>query len=107
LNSVGDKSIETIMVFFPDPWPKKRHSKRRLVNEEFCSCVARKLKQHGNVYLATDSIQYANQIEAVFERQSDMSGGKSDRPSARLESHYDTRSQRLGNEVIDFAYFKK
>ncbi|MCH2351019.1 MAG: tRNA (guanosine(46)-N7)-methyltransferase TrmB [Pseudomonadales bacterium] len=107
LNSVGDKSIETIMVFFPDPWPKKRHSKRRLVNEEFCSCIARKLKQHGNVYLATDSIQYANQIEAVFERQSDMSGGKSDRPSARLESHYDTRSQRLGNEVIDFAYFKK
>ena len=106
LETVSDGSIDILMVFFPDPWPKKRHHKRRLVNEEFCKCVCQKLKENGHIYLATDSPQYAEQIEYVFQRQSFLKGGKSDRPAVRLESRYETRSLRLGHDVIDFAYLK-
>ena len=106
LKSVEDESVDTIMVFFPDPWPKKRHSKRRLVNEEFCNCIARKLKENGYVYLATDSLPYAEQIEAVFARQTIMEGGKSDRPPVRQESRYEIRGLQLGHDVVDFVYCK-
>lgn len=77
LEALPDSSISLMFVFFPDPWPKARHHKRRLVNEEFVVQVSCKLKVGGLVCLATDWEHYADQMELVFKRHSMFVGGPS------------------------------
>jgi len=58
VQSLKDESIDSIMILFPDPWPKKRHHKRRIINEEFLKLMAKKLKFKGELIIATDHLNY-------------------------------------------------
>ena len=63
---IPDKSVDGVHLFFPDPWPKKRHNKRRIVNAEFLALIHPKIKDGGFFHIATDWVPYAEYIEEVF-----------------------------------------
>ena len=69
-NMIPDKSLSGIHMFFPDPWPKNRHHKRRLIKDEFISLISGKLKEGGYLYICTDWIDYALWIMDVMNNQS-------------------------------------
>ncbi len=66
-HNVVDHSIQEIWILFPDPWPKRRHHKRRLIQSEFMALLAKKLVKHGIVYIATDHADYANHISTTLK----------------------------------------
>jgi len=103
---VADGSLAALHLFFPDPWPKKRHHKRRLVQPGFVSLVARKLRGGGIVHAATDWADYAEQIAAVFSANASFAkseGGYASRPTTKFEK----RGRRLGNPVRDLVFVRK
>lgn len=106
---LNDESIDILQIFFPDPWPKKRHFKRRLVNDEFIAMVAPKLKHGGAIRLATDWEEYAMQMLDVLTRASGFSNTASDgrfieRPSWRPLTKFELRGERLGHGVWDLVF---
>ena len=103
---VADGSLAAVHVFFPDPWPKKRHHKRRLVQPAFLSLLGRKLKAGGIVHLATDVPDYADQMAEVFSRHAAFaaaSAGFAERPTTKFEK----RGRRLGNPVRDLVFMRR
>lgn len=68
LENLKDKSIDMIYILFPDPWPKKRHNKRRIINEEFLELISKKLKNNGHLFFATDIKNY---LEWAIEKVDD------------------------------------
>jgi tRNA (guanine-N7-)-methyltransferase len=107
---VPDASLDTVLLYFPDPWPKKRHHKRRIVQPGFVELVARKLKSGGRFRLATDWQPYAEQMlevlsaSAAFENE--CGTGYSPRPASRPLTRFESRGQRLGHEVWDLSFTK-
>ena len=102
---VADESLAAIHLFFPDPWPKKRHHKRRLVREETAALMARKLAPGGILHAATDWPEYAEQMSAVLAAESLLEPaprGFAERPTTKFES----RGQKLGHPIRDL-YFRK
>jgi tRNA (guanine-N7-)-methyltransferase len=102
---VDDASLAAIHVFFPDPWPKKRHHKRRLVRPEIGALMARKLRPGGVLHLATDWPDYAEHIKAVLAAEpllEKATCGFASRPETRFE----TRGKRLGHPIQDL-YFRR
>jgi tRNA (guanine-N7-)-methyltransferase len=102
---VGDATLAAVHIFFPDPWPKKRHHKRRLVQPDFVSLLARKLQRGGLVHLATDWPDYADHIAAVFSHTplfQEADSAHAARPSTKFEQ----RGRRLGNPVRDLVYLR-
>lgn len=104
LEALPDSSIGLMFVFFPDPWPKKRHHRRRLVNEEFVETASRKLKVDGSVCLATDWEHYADQMRKVFDNHQFFDGGPSERYELRPKTRFEERGEKLGHEIWDFQY---
>lgn len=104
VESLNDASLSLVMVFFPDPWPKKRHHKRRLINDEFTACISRKLIDDGELLIATDWAPYAEDIGVVLDRCPALRGAQSQRPDLRPVTRFEARGERLGHEVFDFAY---
>ncbi len=109
---LADASLERVQLFFPDPWHKKRHHKRRIVSPEFAQLVARKLKTGGVFHLATDWENYAEQMQRVLDGADEFQnqagpGGFSVRPSWRPETKFEQRGQRLGHGVWDLLYQRK
>lgn len=108
---VPDGSIDTVLLYFPDPWPKKRHHKRRIVQPAFVELVARKLKSGGRFRLATDWQPYAVHMlevlsaSAAFANESGT--GYVPRPDSRPLTRFETRGQRLGHEVWDLSFRKR
>ena len=110
LQQIPDQSLDGIQLFFPDPWHKKRHHKRRIVNAEFIELVKRKLKKGGHIHLATDWQDYAEHMLAVMEQASGLSNtagdaiyaGNTERPTTKFEQ----RGRRLGHGVWDLVYRK-
>jgi tRNA (guanine-N7-)-methyltransferase len=105
-NMVADQSLAAIHLFFPDPWPKKRHHKRRMVQPAFAALVARKLKAGGILHAATDWPDYAEQIAAVFaedELFEEAERGLVKRPVTKFES----RGRRLGHPVRDLLFRRR
>ena len=103
---VADESLAAIHVFFPDPWPKKRHHKRRLVQLGFLRLLREKLKPGGIVHLATDVPDYADHIADVFSRDAAFSaapGGFAERPATKFEN----RGRKLGHAIRDLVYVRK
>jgi tRNA (guanine-N7-)-methyltransferase len=103
---VPDGSLAAIHLFFPDPWPKKRHHKRRLVQPAFASLVARKLRGGGIVHAATDWPEYAEQIARVFSQDeafAHTASGFAARPMTKFEK----RGRRLGNPVRDLVFVRR
>lgn len=103
----ADKSFDAIHLFFPDPWPKKRHNKRRIVNSDFLSLIAAKLKDGGHIHIATDWVPYAQWIEEVFAASSLFEGGKIERPEWRPVTRFEGQGITKDHLVNDFRYFKK
>ena len=107
---VPDTSLDTVLLYFPDPWPKKRHHKRRIVQPAFVELVARKLKPGGRFRLATDWQNYAEQMLAVAGGcallENEFDAGYAPRPDSRPLTRFETRGQRLGHEVWDLCFWK-
>lgn len=109
---VADDSFDEMLVLFPDPWPKKRHHKRRLIQAEFVSLLARKLRYGGMVRLATDWQPYAEQMLEVLNACELLVNSAADRsyvprPAIRPLTRFERRGQRLGHGVWDLEYRKK
>ena len=103
----ADKSFDAIHLFFPDPWPKKRHHKRRIVNAEFLSLISAKIKAGGYIHIATDWVPYAEWIEEVFAASTLFEGGKIERPDWRPVTRFEGQGITKDHLVNDFRYFKK
>ena len=95
-------SFNRIQLFFPDPWPKKRHHKRRIVQPEFMDLVAQVLKPGGVFHVATDWANYAGHIETVLG--SDPRFLRVDDELPRLETRFEQRGRRLGHAISDLRY---
>lgn len=101
-------SLEEILVFFPDPWHKKRHHKRRLIEPSFAALLASRLCVGGILRLATDWQDYAEQMQVVLNAEpafaSLADGGFVERPAFRPPTRFERRGERLGHGVWDLAY---
>jgi tRNA (guanine-N7-)-methyltransferase len=103
---VTDGSLAALHLFFPDPWPKKRHHKRRLVQPAFASLVGEKLAAGGILHAATDVPDYAEHIERVFSENRDFEQAKSglvERPTTKFEA----RGQKLGHPIRDLFFRRR
>ncbi len=108
---ITSSSLDAVHVFFPDPWPKRRHHKRRLVQEQFVALIAQKLKPDGVFHFATDWQEYAEQVLDVMGNAPEFinaagSGNYSPRPDYRPLTKFERRGQRLGHEVRDLVFSK-
>jgi tRNA (guanine-N7-)-methyltransferase len=106
-----DGTFDEILVFFPDPWHKKRHHKRRLIDPGFVASVAAALRPGGVLRLATDWQGYAEQMLAVCNANPDLASLSADRtyvtrPAFRPPTRFERRGTRLGHGVWDLAYTK-
>ncbi len=104
-----ERSLSEIVVYFPDPWPKKRHHKRRLVQPPFASLAASRLAGGGLLKLATDWADYATHMRAVLDAEpslQSLAGGAGfvARPAERPPTRFETRGRKLGHEVFDLIY---
>jgi tRNA (guanine-N7-)-methyltransferase len=103
---IADESLAAIHLFFPDPWPKKRHHKRRMVRPEFAALAARKLRAGGILHAATDWPEYAEHMHEVFSREPLLEpapAGFTARPVTKFES----RGRRLGHPVRDLVFRRR
>ena len=106
---IADESLDRVLLFFPDPWRKKRHFKRRIVQTEFIELVADKLKTGGVLHCATDWQDYAQwMLEKLndCDRLKNLSdqGDYSPRPDWRTNTRFEQRGERLGHAVFDLLY---
>jgi tRNA (guanine-N7-)-methyltransferase len=109
---VADASFDEVLVFFPDPWHKKRHHKRRLIEASFVALAAAKLRGGGTLRLATDWQAYAEQMLAVCNAEPALESLSRDstyvpRPTFRPPTRFERRGERLGHGVWDLAYAKR
>jgi len=130
---IADNSLQAIHIFFPDPWPKNRHHKRRLITAEFIKLIAPKLKVGGYLHLATDWEDYAKVMMKILSAAEDfanvaqedkcISDGNGDGATssdinisrlptkdvclARPLTKYEERGQRLGHQIWDLIFVKK
>lgn len=107
LDLIEDGSVDTFHIFFPDPWPKTKHRKRRLINQEFTEVLARKLRSGGTLRIATDWSDYAKQINEVISVNPDLVGGICERPEWRPLTKFEAQGIDKEHQVADFLYRKK
>jgi tRNA (guanine-N7-)-methyltransferase len=103
---VKDSSLDGVHLFFPDPWPKKRHFKRRIINERFLADVSAKLKSGGYLHIATDWVPYAEWIKEVFSETKLFTGGVVDRPDWRPLTRFEGQGISKDHAVNDFRFLK-
>jgi tRNA (guanine-N7-)-methyltransferase len=109
---VPRSSFDEILVFFPDPWHKKRHHKRRLIEASFVTLLAAKLRAGGTLRLATDWQAYAEQMLEVCNAEPALCSISPDstfvpRPDFRPPTRFERRGERLGHGVWDLAYSRR
>ncbi|OGI44870.1 MAG: tRNA (guanosine(46)-N7)-methyltransferase TrmB [Candidatus Muproteobacteria bacterium RIFCSPHIGHO2_01_FULL_65_16] len=107
--NIPDAALSAVYIFFPDPWPKKRHHKRRLIQPEFAELVRRKLQPGGMLHLATDWRDYAEQMLDVLSQtpgfeNTAAAGAFAPRPEERPLTKFEQRGKRLGHEVYDLSF---
>jgi len=106
---VPPTSLDAVYLFFPDPWPKTRHHKRRLVQADFVQLVREKLKPGGCFHIATDWEDYAHHILQVLSRAEGFEniagrGQYAPRPQYRLLTKFERRGRKLGHAVYDLIF---
>ncbi|MEJ5211613.1 MAG: tRNA (guanosine(46)-N7)-methyltransferase TrmB [Burkholderiales bacterium] len=107
---IPPESLDGVHIFFPDPWPKKRHHKRRLIQPPFVALVTDRLKAGGYLHVATDWQPYAEQILAVLSaepRLENTADGFAPRPAWRPVTKFESRGLRLGHGVWDILFRKR
>ena len=107
---ISPGSLDGAHIFFPDPWPKKRHHKRRLVQPDFVALLASRIKPGGYVHLATDWQEYAEQMLAVLSAEpmlANTAAGYAPRPHYRPQTKFETRGLKLGHGVWDVVFRKQ
>lgn len=103
-DQVPDASLHGVHLFFPDPWHKKRHHKRRIVQSAFMEMVAMKLADRGYLHMATDWEPYAEWMIEVMSATVHFSGGVTPRPDTRPHTRFEQRGLRLGHTVTDMVF---
>lgn len=107
---IPDASLAGLHVFFPDPWPKARHHKRRLLKPSFVALAAKKLHPGGYFHCATDWENYAEQILEVFIEEpllANTSHGFAPKPSYRPQTKFENRGLKLGHGVWDILFKRR
>ena len=102
-----DESLDAIHLYFPDPWPKKKHNKRRIVNEGFISLIHPKLKKGGYIHIATDWVPYAISMQEVFAASALFTGGVIEKPESRPVTRFEGQGIDKDHQVTDLMYFRK
>ncbi|MGE0874691.1 MAG: tRNA (guanosine(46)-N7)-methyltransferase TrmB [Burkholderiales bacterium] len=102
---IADGALAAIHLFFPDPWPKKRHHKRRIVQAPFAALAARKLAPGGLLHAATDWAEYAEQMQAVFDAEPLLM--RVDDAGQRPTTKFERRGLKLGHAVRDLVYRRR
>jgi tRNA (guanine-N7-)-methyltransferase len=97
-------SVEELWTFFPDPWPKKRHHKRRLVTPAFATLAASRLRPAGLWRLATDWEHYAAQMQGVLDAEPRLEGGRTGRWADRPLTKFERKGTAAGRTIVDLTY---
>ncbi|CAN2186816.1 COG0220 Predicted S-adenosylmethionine-dependent methyltransferase [Candidatus Nanopelagicaceae bacterium] len=103
---IADDSLDGIHLYFPDPWPKKKHNKRRIVNEGFLQLIHPKIKKGGFIHIATDWVPYAESIQEVFAASTLFTGGVIDKPEWRPVTRFEGQGIDKDHAVNDMLYTK-
>lgn len=107
-NRLTPACIDEVLVYFPDPWPKARHHKRRLVRTEFARAVARVLKPGGSLHLATDITEYADVMQGVLDRQQGLRRTyRGQRVPTRPRTKYEQAGEQKGRLAVDLVYLRE
>lgn len=109
---VADESVDGFQIFFPDPWHKKKHHKRRLIQPGWVDTLVSKLKPGGFIHCATDWQEYADQMLEVLTANINLANQSKDnnfvpRPSTRPLTKFELRGERLGHGVWDLIFIKE
>jgi tRNA (guanine-N7-)-methyltransferase len=112
MHMIPDAALDAVYLFFPDPWPKKRHHKRRIVQPEFVELIAHRLKPGGMFHLATDWEEYARHMLAVLEQSPSFTNSAgachyAPRPEYRVLTKFERRGERLGHGVWDLLFVRR
>lgn len=110
-HQLQETSLRRINLYFPDPWPKKRHHKRRIVQPAFLHACADKLEPHGAIHIATDWANYAEHIDEVFAasprfRCTERREHDGDQPFERPMTKFERRGLRHGHRIVDWRFEK-
>lgn len=108
-NEIAPGTLAEVRIYFPDPWHKKRHHKRRIIQPEFVALLASRMAPGGLLHLATDWQPYAEHMLEVMEaapawRNAVAPGQYADKPAWRIETHFERRGLKLGHGVRDLLY---
>ncbi len=109
-NMLADNSLDGVHIFFPDPWHKKRHHKRRLIQAEFVKLLCRKLKVGAYIHVATDWQEYAEWVLEVLKSEPMLQNTASDfatKPSYRPLTKFENRGIKLGHGVWDMVFTRQ
>lgn len=111
-NNIKDNTISTLQLFFPDPWHKKKHHKRRILQTDFLNIVARKLKTKGIIHIATDWQDYAEQIITVMQKHLDFKNTFNShiyntRVMNRPITKFEIRAKKLEHKICDIIFIKQ
>ena len=109
MKTLPDALFARIIIQFPDPWPKTRQQKRRLIQTEFANTLQRLLKTGGELQLATDWADYAEQMLTVLNQtqgliNTDSGNSFSERPANRIPTRFERRGEKLGHSDYDLVY---
>ena len=106
---IAPATLDGVHIFFPDPWPKKRHHKRRLIQAPLLALLASRMKQGATLHLATDWKDYALQMLEVLRAEPALENTAADfaeRPDTRPQTKFEARGLRLGHQVWDLVFRK-
>ena len=111
-DDIADGSLTEVRIYFPDPWHKKRHHKRRLIQADFIALLCLKLKPGGLLHLASDWQEYVEHMWEVCDNEPELlaKGGPHhsvERPDWRRQTHFETRGLKLGHGVWDLFYTRR
>jgi len=106
---IAPSALDEVRIYFPDPWPKKRHQKRRLIQPDFVALLASRIAPGGRLHLATDWADYAEHMQNVLDnapgwRRHAGFAESTSRPPWRIDTHFERRGMRLGHGVWDLVY---
>jgi tRNA (guanine-N7-)-methyltransferase len=104
---IAADGLAELWTFFPDPWPKTRHHKRRLVDAGFASLAASRLAPGGRWRLATDWADYADQMRTVLDAEPLLAGGPVERWDERPVTRFERKGLEAGREIVDLVYTRR